>query len=84
MHRGTVRAPPPKGLDWKGLGYLVSIVSVFLLGAIAWPQPGAPSSHLPLLIAGMAASIIGMACRYKAHIDQQRELRKAETEARRS
>jgi hypothetical protein len=84
MHRGTVRAPAPKGLDWKGLGYLVSIVSVFMLGAIAWPKAGEPAWHLPLLIAGMAASIVGMACRYKAHLDQQRELRKAEAEARRS
>ena len=25
------------GLAWKALGYLVSIVSVFFLGAIAWP-----------------------------------------------
>jgi hypothetical protein len=31
---------------------------------------------------GMAASIIGMGFRYKAHLDQQREIRKAETEAK--
>jgi len=45
-------------------------VSVFLLGAIAWPKAGEPAWHLSLLIAGMAASIVGMACRYKAHLDQ--------------
>jgi hypothetical protein len=35
-----------------------------------------------VLIAGMATSIVGMGFRYKAHLDQQRELRKAEAEAR--
>jgi hypothetical protein len=29
----------------------------------------------------MAASIIGMGCRYKAHRDQQRELRETKAEA---
>ena len=36
-----------KGPDWKGLGYLVSIVSVFFLGAIAWPGPEDPAWQLP-------------------------------------
>lgn len=72
-----------RGLDWKGLGYLISIASVLLLGAIAWPQSEDAGWHLPVLIFGMATSIIGMACRYKAHLDQQRELKKAEAEARR-
>ena len=72
-----------RGLDWKGLGYLVSIVSVFLLGAIAWPKAGDPAWHEPVLIAGMATSIIGMGCRYKAHLDQRRELKQAKAEARR-
>ena len=70
------------GIDWKALGYIVSIISVFLLGSIAWPKAGEPSWHGPVLIAGMATSIVGMAFRYKAHLDQQRELRKAEAEAR--
>ncbi len=72
-----------RGLDWKGLGYLVSIVSVFFLGAIAWPKPDAPWWHLPALILGMATSVIGMGFRYRAHLAQQREIRKAEAEARR-
>ena len=71
----------PKGIDWKGLGYLISIVSVFFLGAIAWPKSEDPWWHLPALVVGMAASILGMACRYKAHLDQQRELRKTKAEA---
>ena len=70
------------GIDWKGLGYIVSIISVLLLGAIAWPRAREPAWHEPVLIAGMATSIVGMAFRYKAHLDQQRELKKAEAEAR--
>ena len=69
---------PVGGVDWKGLGYAVSIVSVFLLGAIAWPKENDPAWHVAMLIAGMATSILGMGFRYKAHLDQQRELRKTE------
>lgn len=72
------------GIDWKGLGYLISIASVFLLGAIAWPTAEEPRWHMPVLLAGMATSIIGMACRYKAHLDQQRELKRTKAEARKS
>jgi hypothetical protein len=74
----AVRSP----LDWKALGYLVSSVSVLFLGTVAWPKPGAPWWHLPALIFGMAASIVGMACRYKAHRDEKREIRDAQAEAR--
>jgi hypothetical protein len=82
MRNQTVTMPAPQGLDWKALGYLVSIVSVFFLGAIAWPKPDEPKWHIVALIIGMATSIIGMGCRYKAHLDQQREIRKAEAEAK--
>jgi hypothetical protein len=68
-------------IDWKGLGYLTSIVSVFFLGAIAWPKSEDPGWHLPALIIGMVTSVVGMAFRYKAHLDQQREIRKAKAEA---
>ena len=71
-------------VDWKGLGYLVSILSVFFLGAIAWPTPTEPRWHIIALIAGMATSIIGMGFRYKAHLDQQRELKQTKAEARRT
>ena len=69
------------GIDWKGLGYLVSILSVFLLGAIAWPRDEDPTWHLPVLIVGMATSILGMAFRYKSHLDEQRELKRTEAKA---
>jgi hypothetical protein len=71
-----------RGIDWKGIGYITSIASVFLLGAIAWPKPGDPKWHLVALIAGMATSIVGMGFRYFAHLQQQAEVRRAEAEAR--
>jgi hypothetical protein len=76
----TAAATPD--LDWKALGYLISIVSVFFLGAIAWPKPTEPGWHIPALVIGMVTSIIGMGCRYKAHLDQQRKLEKTQAEAR--
>jgi hypothetical protein len=71
-------------VDWKGLGYLVSIVSVFILGAIAWPKPGDPAWMRPALIAGMATSILGMGFRYIAHLKELKEVRAAKAEARRN
>ena len=78
---GHVTKPVLLGIDWKGLGYLTSMASVFFLGAIAWPKPNAPAWHLPALIIGVATSLVGMALRYKSHLDQQAEIRKAEAEA---
>src|SRR3954467_11591604 len=77
------QTPTQPRFDWTALGYLVSILSVFFLGAIAWPKSGEPVWHLPVLIVGMATSIIGMGCRYKAHLDEQREIKKAKAEAKR-
>ena len=81
MRHESVTIPAGNGIDWKGLGYLISIGSVFFLGAIAWPKSQDPWWHVPALVLGMATSILGMACRYKAHLDQQREIRKAKAEA---
>ena len=64
------------GLDWKALGYLTSIVSVFFLGAMAWPKPDDPGWHLPALLVGMATSILGMGFRYLAHIKQKKQMSK--------
>jgi len=83
MRNKSVTVAAAAGLDWKALGYLVSIASVFFLGAIAWPSSDEPRWHLPVLIIGMATSIIGMGCRYKSHLDEQRQIRKAEAEAER-
>jgi hypothetical protein len=84
MKPDSLPIPTDQGPDWKGIGYLVSIVSVFFLGAIAWPKPEDPEWHLPVLIAGMAASILGMGFRYLAHRKQQAEIKKTKAEARSS
>jgi hypothetical protein len=55
-----------------------------LLGAIAWPSETEPRWHVPVLMLGVLTSITGMAMRYRAHILQQRELKQAKAEARRS
>jgi hypothetical protein len=81
MRRETVTIPTPTGLDWKAVGYLVSICSVFFLSAVAWTKTDAPAWYYPVLIVGMATSIIGMGCRYMAHLHQKAEIRKAKTEA---
>jgi hypothetical protein len=83
MRHETVTIPAGNGVDWKGLGYLISIASVFFLGAVAWPKPDAAWWYYPALIVGMATSIIRMACRYKSHLDDLRKIRKAEADAKR-
>ena len=83
MHPENLKFPAGSGIDWKGLGYLVSIVSVFLLGAIAWPTQTEPRWYMPVLVAGMATSICGMGFRYLAHLQQMKELKKTKAEARR-
>jgi hypothetical protein len=84
MKPDNVPIPSDNGPDWKGVGYLVSIVSVLFLGAIAWPKPEDPRWHLPVLIAGMTTSILGMGFRYLTHRKQQAEIKKAKAETRSS
>ena len=57
----------------KGFGYLVSTLSVVLLGITAWKSA---SEHPPLficLILGMLASIIGMGLRWMSHRLEQKK-----------
>jgi hypothetical protein len=61
-------------LDWKAIGYLTSIVSVFFLGAVAWEKQNPPGWYYPALILGMTTSILGMGFRYLAHIHQKKEM----------
>jgi len=58
----------------RGLGYFISIISVILLGLVAWPKPDDPRWHLPVLLAGMAASIAGMLLRWIASRRQLAQL----------
>ncbi|HEX8381268.1 MAG TPA: hypothetical protein VF619_12055 [Allosphingosinicella sp.] len=57
----------------KSFGYLISIVSVFLLAAGSFKTASQDRVLLLCLIAGMAASILGMALRWIAHRREQRE-----------
>ena len=81
MRHDKVTVPVPTGLDFKAVGYLTSIVSVLFLGAVAWTKENPPGWYYPVLVIGMAASIVGMAFRYAAHLRQKREIRKAEADA---
>jgi hypothetical protein len=83
MRRESVTLEAPAGLDFKATGYLVSIVSVLFLGAVAWTKENPPGWYYPVLIIGMATSIAGMGFRYLAHLRQKRELHKAKAEAER-
>lgn len=77
MRHETVTVAKPTSLDWKAIGYLVSIAGVLFLGAAAWPREDAPVWYHPALILGTAASIIGMGCRYLAHLQTKREIAEA-------
>ena len=39
-------------MDLKGLGYLISSVSVILLGVVAWPGPDEPNWHAVAVLLG--------------------------------
>lgn len=83
MRHETVTIFRPRGLDFKAIGYLTSIVSVFFLGALACTKADPPDWYYPVLIVGMATSIVGMGFRYLAHLRQKREIEKAEADAKR-
>ncbi|MEO7825529.1 MAG: hypothetical protein ABIR60_00165 [Allosphingosinicella sp.] len=51
----------------KSLGYLISILSVLLLGTAAFKGASKEPMLLVCLIAGMTTSIIGMALRYYSY-----------------
>ena len=66
------------GKHMRGLGYLISIVSVLLLGLIAWPGPEDPGWHMPALFLGMGLSIGGMGLRWLSSRQQKQEMRTVE------
>ena len=64
-------------MDLKGLGYLISTISVFFLGVVAWPGPGDPQWHAPAVLVGMLLSIIGMGVRFLSHRQDRQDIRRA-------
>jgi hypothetical protein len=51
----------------KPLGYLVSSVSVILLGTVSWKSASSDPVLTACLIGGMATSIVGMALRWLSY-----------------
>jgi hypothetical protein len=57
----------------KGLGYLVSTLSVILLGIVAWKSASEQPLLFLCLILGMLASILGMGLRWTSHRLEQKK-----------
>jgi hypothetical protein len=57
----------------KGLGYLVSALSVVLLGIVGWKSASEQPLLFACLVIGMLASITGMALRWISHRVEQRQ-----------
>jgi hypothetical protein len=57
----------------KGLGYLVSTLSVLLLGIVSWKSASEQPFLLACLILGMLASVAGMGLRWISHRIEQKE-----------
>ena len=68
-------------MDLKALGYLVSTVSVVLLGMVAWPKPDEPQWKTVALVIGMLASAAGMAIRFLSHRQEKAAIAYAKREA---
>lgn len=57
----------------KGLGYLVSTLSVVLLGIVAWKSASEQPLLFICLILGMLSSVTGMGLRWISHRLEQRQ-----------
>ena len=71
-------------MDLKAFGYLVSTISVALLGVVAWPKPGEPHWKSAVLILGMLASVAGMGFRWLSHRREKSAIAYAQREAERA
>lgn len=79
MPRPRPSNPPEPGASIKTAGYLISTLSVALLGVASWSGlDGKPLLRLCLLL-GMALSVLGMVCRWLSY---QSDHRGAGTEAK--
>jgi len=64
-------------MDLKGLGYLISSVSVIFLGLVAWPGPNDPIWQAPAVLMGMVLSMMGMGIRHISHQQDRKDIRGA-------
>ena len=60
----------------KTIGYVISILSVILLGTAAWQTTKGIDFLQMCLIGGMIASVLGMLLRWISHLQDQREKNK--------
>lgn len=65
----------------KGLGYLISTLSIVLLGIVAWPKPDEPNWKAIVLACGMAESVVGLFLRFLSHRREKAALAYATREA---
>jgi fructose-specific phosphotransferase system IIC component len=63
----------PTPLLLKTLGYLVSTLSVLLLGAVAWNSVGDDPALRACVILGMLSAIAGMGLRWASFFVRERE-----------
>lgn len=56
----------------KSVGYLISTISVILLGIVSWQATASEPDLRIALIAGMFASVLGMACRWLAYVTEKK------------
>jgi hypothetical protein len=64
-------------MDLKGLGYLISTVSVLFLGIVAWPAPDEPRWKAWAIAIGMATSVLGMGVRFLSHRKDRKDIQRA-------
>ena len=57
----------------KSCGYLVSTLSVVLLGIVSWKAASGNAWLMAALLLGMAASILGMGLRWRSYEIEERE-----------
>jgi hypothetical protein len=60
----------------KGVGYLISTVSVILLAIVSWSSASKSSLLIACLLGGAAASIAGMFCRWLSYEMEKRQKEK--------
>jgi len=66
---------------FKGLGYLVSSISVLLLGLVSWKSASEQPLLFACLIGGMIASVAGMLLRWISHRIGENEKDRIEAKA---
>ncbi|MDB5451945.1 MAG: hypothetical protein JWO33_523 [Caulobacteraceae bacterium] len=68
----------------KTVGYLISSLSVVLLGLVAWDGAKDKPVLMACLVVGMLSSIVGMFCRWLSYQEKEKPPRSPATAQRRS